>query len=291
MKSMTGFGRGEASAGGVAYQAEVSSVNRKQADVVVNLPRELSPLDPRVRKLVARAVSRGRVNVNIKAEVSDGAGGMVRVDEGLAAQYVAALRQLADKLDMHDLTDGFDPMRAPGVITLGDPLPEPEDAWPAVEAALAAALVALVEMRAAEGANLADDLRARLAKLVALVDTIAGRAPDVVERYRTNLHKRLQGAGLDIDLGDERVLREIGLFSERCDISEELTRLGSHFDQCGTYFDSAEPVGRSLDFLAQEMGRELNTIGSKANDAGIAQDIVEAKTELEKIREQVQNVE
>ena len=291
MKSMTGFGRGEASAGGIAYRVELSSVNRKQAEIVVNLPRELASLDARVRKLVGGSISRGRVNVNINVEAADGAGGMVQVDESLAAQYVEALDGLGARLGLPELRASFDPMRAPGVVTLGEPLPEADDAWPTLQEALSAALEALVEMRAAEGANLGTDMRVRLGKLAGLVDTVAGRAPDVVERYRTNLHKRLAGAGLEIDLDDERVMREIGMFSERCDISEELTRLASHFDQCGKYFESEEPVGRSLDFLAQEMNRELNTIGSKANDAGIAQDIVEAKTELEKIREQVQNVE
>ena len=177
------------------------------------------------------------------------------------------------------------------MVSLGTTLPEPDDAWPAVADALESALSDLVAMRCAEGAHLRDDLLRRLGRLQANVADIEHRAPAVAERYRENLHKRLAAGGLDIDLDDERVLREIGLFAERCDISEEITRLESHFVQCTKYFDSEEPVGRSLDFLAQEMNRELNTIGSKANDAGIAQDVVEAKTELEKIREQVQNVE
>ncbi len=291
MKSMTGFGRGEASAGGISYRAEVSSVNRKQADIVVSLPRELAPLDPRVREKVGGAISRGRVNVNITTGVAEGAGGAVQVDTALALQYAEALDRLAEALGQPGLREGFDPMRAPGVIEVGEALPGPDDAWPAVEGALSGALGALVEMRAAEGEHLREDMAGKLSRLESLLGEISACAPGVVERYRDNLHKRLGTAGLEVDLDDERVLREIGLFADRCDISEEIARLGSHFAQCRAYFGSDEPVGRSLDFLAQEMGRELNTIGSKANDAGIAQRIVEAKTELEKIREQVQNVE
>ncbi len=222
---------------------------------------------------------------------ADGAGGQVQVDEALAQQYLKALRRMADQLALHDLPDSFDPMRAPGVISLGEQLPEPDDAWPAIEGAVGEALSALLEMRAAEGAHLREDMLAKLDSLQAHVSAIEERAPEVAVRYRENLHKRLAGAGLEIDLDDERVLREVGVFAERCDISEEITRLASHFVQCKNYLESGEPVGRSLDFLAQEMNRELNTIGSKANDATIAQRVVESKTELEKIREQVQNVE
>ena len=291
MKSMTGFGRGEAQAGGLDYRAELSSVNRKQADIVVSLPRELAPLEQKIRELVGSKVSRGRVHVGLNVEAAEGAGGKVSVDGTLAADYVRALRELGDTLGMGELPATFDPMRAPGVIALGEPLPEPEDAWPSVEATVSSALDALIEMRSAEGAHLQKDMLAKLENLSGHVAAIEERAPEVAVRYRENLHKRLAAAGLEIDLDDERVLREIGLFAERCDVSEEITRLGSHFEQCRKYFDSGEPVGRSLDFLAQEMNRELNTIGSKANDAVIAQHVVEAKTELEKIREQVQNVE
>jgi len=291
MKSMTGFGRGEAQAGGLAYRAEVSSVNRKQTDIVVGLPRELAPLEIRVRELVSRHVSRGRVNVNINIGAAEGSAGTVQVDENLAAQYFEALKGLGDKLAIAGLENTLDPLRAPGVVTLGETVPEADDAWPVIHQALETALADLVAMRAAEGEHLCGDLVGKLERLQELVADIAARAPGVTERYRENLHKRLNGTGLEIDLDDERVLREIGLYSERSDISEEITRLGSHFAQCSNYFESEEAVGRSLDFLSQEINRELNTIGSKANDAAIAQLVVEAKTELEKIREQVQNVE
>jgi uncharacterized protein (TIGR00255 family) len=291
MKSMTGFGNGEASAGGLVYRAEVSSVNRKQVDIVVSLPRELVRLEAQVRERIGGAISRGRVNASIHISASDDSRGQLQVDEELARQYIDVLRGLADKLELGEILKGFDPLRAPGVLSLGVQMPAPDDAWEPVSRALDVALGELVEMRSQEGRHLCEDLRSRLSVLEDLAEKISGCAPDVVERYRANLHSRLKGAGLDIDSDDERVMKEIGLFAERSDISEEITRLQSHFLQCARYFESLEPVGRPLDFLAQEINRELNTIGSKANDAGIAQYIVEAKTELEKIREQVQNIE
>jgi len=291
MKSMTGFGHGEASADGLVYRAEVSSVNRKQVDIVVSLPRELIRLEAQVRERIGECISRGRVNVSINISAAEGSHGQLQVDEQLARQYIEVLRSLGDKLELGEILKGFDPLRAPGVLSLGVQLPEPDDAWALINQALDVALGALMEMRSQEGQHLCRDLQSRLSDLQCLVESISGCAPHVVERYRDNLHKRLNGAGLDINSDDERVMKEIGLFAERSDISEEITRLGSHFLQCERYFESAEPVGRPLDFLAQEINRELNTIGSKANDAGIAQHIVEAKTELEKIREQVQNIE
>ena len=291
MKSMTGFGNGEASADGLVYRAEVSSVNRKQIDIVVSLPREFVRLESQVRERIGVDISRGRVNVSINISAAEDSSGQLQVDEELAQQYVEILRGLGEKLELGEILKGFDPLRAPGVLSLGVKLPAPEDAWEPVSRALDAAMGALVEMRSQEGRHLCEDLRSRLSVLEGFVEKISRCAPDVVERYRANLHKRLNAAGLDIDSDDERVMKEIGLFAERSDISEEITRLRSHFLQCSRYFESSDPVGRPLDFLAQEINRELNTIGSKANDAGIAQYIIEAKTELEKIREQVQNIE
>jgi len=288
---MTGFGNGEASADGLVYRAEISSVNRKQVDIVVSLPREFVRLEAQVRERIGVDISRGRVNVSINISAAEDSSGQLQVDEELAQQYVEILRGLGEKLELGEILKGFDPLRAPGVLSLGVKLPAPEDAWDPVSRALDAAMAALVEMRSQEGRHLSEDLRSRLSVLEGFVEKISRCAPDVVERYRVNLHKRLNAAGLDIDSDDERVMKEIGLFAERSDISEEITRLRSHFLQCSRYFESLDPVGRPLDFLAQEINRELNTIGSKANDAGIAQYIIEAKTELEKIREQVQNIE
>ena len=291
MKSMTGLGCGEALNDDLIYRVEVASVNRKQADIVVNLPRELSALDSRIRKQVSEVVSRGRINVGISLKSSEAKGGSLSINLPLAEEYSAAIAKLEEHLGLNGLVSRFDPGRAPGVIQLGETLPEPEDAWPFVEKALKESLSKLLEMRSTEGAHLKSDLESRLATLKGFLQQIAEQAPSVVQRYRKNLIKRLDSAGIELNLDDERLIKEIGLFADRCDISEEITRLESHFAQCHKYFTRDEAVGRPLDFLIQEMGREINTIGSKANDASIAQIIVESKTELEKIREQIQNIE
>jgi|TARA_B110000196_G_scaffold75679_1_gene64957 uncharacterized protein (TIGR00255 family) len=291
MKSMTGFGCGEALNDDLIYRVEVASVNRKQADIVVNLPRELSALDSRIRKQVSEVVSRGRINVGISLKSAEAQSGSLSINLPLAEEYTAAIAKLEERLGLNGLVSRFDPSRAPGVIQLGETLPEPEDAWPFVQKALKESLSKLLEMRSTEGAHLKSDLESRLAVLKGFLQQISEQAPSVVKRYRDNLIKRLDSADIELNLDDERLIKEIGLFADRCDISEEVTRLESHFSQCHKYFKSDEAVGRPLDFLIQEMGREINTIGSKANDASIAQIIVESKTELEKIREQIQNIE
>ena len=288
---MTGFGCVEALNDDLIYRVEVASVNRKQADIVVNLPRELSALDSRIRKQVSEVVSRGRINVGISLKSAEAQGGSLTINLPLAEEYAAAITKLEERLGLNGLVSRFDPSRAPGVIQLGETLPEPEDAWPFVQKALKESLSKLLEMRSTEGAHLKSDLESRLTSLKSFLQQISEQAPSVVERHRENLIKRLDSADIELNLDDERLIKEIGLFADRCDISEEVTRLESHFAQCHKYFESDEAVGRPLDFLVQEMGREINTIGSKANDASIAQIIVESKTELEKIREQIQNIE
>ena len=291
MKSMTGFGNGEVLIDDLLYRVEISSVNRKQADIIINMPRELSALETRVRKMIKESVSRGRVNVNIFVKASSSEGGTINVNKELAKQYYEALRVLELDLGSNNFTDNFDPLRANGVINFGVTLPEVEDAWAHVKIALVQAVDHLIVMRSDEGAHLKADLESRLDKIKANLEKISEYASHVVSRHKENLFKRLTASGLELDLNDERVIKEIGIFADRCDITEEITRLESHFIQSEKYFSSNEAVGRPLDFLVQEISRELNTIGSKANDANIAQFIVETKTELEKIREQVQNVE
>ena len=185
----------------------------------------------------------------------------------------------------------FAPALTVNGVLAADSTVEVDALWPAVEKITRKAMTELIKMRRAEGKHLQEDLGEKLATLQGEVDAVKELAPGVIENHRSNLKKRLADGGVEIDLNDERILKEIGLFSDRSDISEETTRLASHFKQFAKYIKSKEPVGRAMDFLAQEMNRELNTIGSKANNATIGQHIVNAKTELEKMREQVQNVE
>jgi len=288
---MTGFGRGSAAAELGHVSVEVQSVNRKQADVVFQAPRELAELEPRVRQSVMASLSRGRVQVALNLERGEAAAAGMTVDKAMARALRNAFVELGDAVGENLAPSAADYLRQPGIIVAGGGTVDPGMAWQAVRPALDEALAAHTAMREAEGAHLKQDLTDRLAALAGFVAAIGSLAPERQVRQRELLFRRLREAGLDLDPSDERVLRELALYADRCDISEELTRLDSHFVKFRDYMDADEPSGRALDFLCQEMFRELNTIGAKANDAEIAQTIVEAKTELEKIREQIQNVE
>jgi len=291
MHSMTGFGRGSAATDAWHASVEISSVNRKQAEVVVQAPRELFELEGRIRKSVLGIVSRGRIQVSINLERAQGAASTIQVDDALAHAFHDAFIRLGRIVGHPLLPTASDYLRQPGIINLGNGEIDAEQAWLAIEPALNDALAGLAAMRQAEGSHLKEDFLTRLGTLVSFAGRIAADAPGRPIRQRELLAKRLRDAGLDLDPADERVAKELALFADRCDVSEELTRLDSHYAKFREYLDAADPPGRALDFLCQELFREFNTIGSKANDAGIAQMIVEAKTELEKIREQVQNVE
>jgi uncharacterized protein (TIGR00255 family) len=213
------------------------------------------------------------------------------VDEVLARAFHSAFADLSRTVGHEVLPTATDYLRQPGILNTGIGEMDAAEAWHAIKPALEEALAALAGMRETEGSHLRQDLIDRLGVLTSFARKIAVEAQDRPLRQRELLFRRLRDAELELDPADERVLRELALFADRCDISEELTRLESHFSKFLDYLDAAESPGRALDFLCQELFREFNTIGSKASDAGIAQTVVEAKTELEKIREQVQNVE
>jgi len=285
MFSMTGFGRGEAVADGVVWRVEISSVNRKALELVLHLPREIADLETSLRSRLADRLSRGRVQCSITADRGGAPGAVLRVDESLARQYAEHLRKLGFS------SESSDPTRWPGVFSLEQTEISARESQPPIETALDAALAQLIAMRQSEGAHLKADISTRLDGLAALLRAAREQSPQIVARYRETLRQRIADAGLPLPLDDERLLKEIALFADRCDISEELTRAESHIGQFRKYLDSGEPAGRALDFLCQELFREWNTVGSKANDATLAQTVVRAKSELEKIREQVQNIE
>lgn len=293
MKSMTGYGRGECAQDGLKITVEVSSVNRKQAEVSVTLPRELELLEAQIRDAINNLVARGRVNARVTLHTAENKlSARKHINEQLAKAYAAELARLAKQLKLAGEVTLDQVLRAPGVFQTDEELAGTEDLWPAVQKALNQSLAALVKMREREGAHLAKDLTARIGVMRTAVEKVQQQAPTTAANYRQNLLERIKSAGLEaIAPDDERLLKEIVLFADRSDISEELTRLQSHFQQYEDCRKSKEPVGRTLDFLAQEMNREINTIGSKANDAVISREIVTLKAELEKFREQAQNVE
>jgi uncharacterized protein (TIGR00255 family) len=289
MRSMTGYGRGTAAFDGRQIAVELSSVNRKQAEINLSLPRTLLELEPRVRDEINTHISRGRLTVAVGMHTKGKGPGAINL--AAAKSYRSQLETLRKTLKLDGEITLDQVLRGPGVLDSETVEIDTEEAWPALQKALKAALDQFVKMRKKEGEALANDLRKRILSIQRNVKTISVLAPKVMEHHRGLLLERAAKAGLEIEASDERLLKEIVFFADRSDISEELTRLRSHLDQFFTHLAKDEPVGRTLDFLLQELFRETNTIGNKANFLAISQIVVVMKTELEKLREQVQNIE
>jgi uncharacterized protein (TIGR00255 family) len=292
LRSMTGYGRGAAAARGIRVETELNSVNRKQLEVRLNLPRPLVSLESRMVELIQESVSRGQVSGGVVVRV---AGRMhhksLRVDRELAGAYLAELRRTARGLRLTDDLSASLLLQLPEVVTYCGADQDAAYVWPVLRKSLREAIRQLVAMREREGAALANDLRRRFRKLEAHLDAVRREAPLVTRKYRQALRARLREAGVPVVANDPLLLKELALFADKSDVSEEITRLGSHLKQAYGLLKSAEPAGRTLDFLAQEMFREINTIGSKANEVRITNEVIRFKTELERIREQVQNIE
>jgi len=290
MKSMTGYGRGIASVGTHTLTVQVSSVNRKTLDLAIKLPEEWESLEASVGEQVRKVASRGRVSVVIELTGESGASELVWDEDEIGA----VLDRLSDLADTRGVS--FQPT-ADLLWSIANSrrktaeLPVAEEAAPVVRAALSDALRGFGAMRAKEGEALLIDFITRLNTLRTQVEVITARAPQVTAGYREQLLTRLRQAGLELDVTDERVLKEIALFADRCDVTEELTRLKSHFEQFTTLIKSDGEIGRKSEFILQEIGREVNTVGSKANDLAISRAVIELKNELERVREQMANVE
>lgn len=287
---MTGYGRGATALGQQTLTVQVSSVNRKSLDLAIKLPEEWESLEAYVGEQVRKVASRGRVSVTVELSGTATAGEVTWDD----AELNETLDRLADFADSRGMTFTPTPELLWAIANSqrkSAEFPDADTAVPAVRTALADALRGFVAMRAAEGEALLVDFLARMSTLRAQMDAIAFRAPQVPEIYRDQLLQRLRQAELELDLDDERVLREIALFADRSDITEELTRFRSHLDQFAGLLKSDGEIGRKSEFILQEIGREVNTIGSKANDLAISKAVIELKNELERIREQIANVE
>jgi len=288
---MTGYGRGECERDGARISVEINSVNRRQSDIVINLPRQLGAFEPRIRQTVADRVTRGRTNVVVGFERSENTARTLALDTALARSYHENLRALQAELRVTgEITIGMI-LQAPGVLRFPEEDLAPNETWPALERALADALDELVRMREREGRHLARDLIHRLKVVRQALKEVRRLHPAIAEKYRLALLDRLEKAGLEFSPGDDRLLREVAIYADRSDVSEELTRLESHLTQFAHHLRKDEPVGRTLEFITQEIARELNTLGAKAGDAEISRHVVASKAELEKIREQVQNLE
>jgi uncharacterized protein (TIGR00255 family) len=288
---MTGYGRAESERNGAKITVEINSVNRRQSDIVINLPRELSGFEPRVRQTVSDRITRGRTNVVVGYERTTNAARNLVLDNALARSYHESMRALQDELRVTgEITIGMI-LGAPGVLRFAEEGIAPNDTWKTLEDALRNALDDLLKMRSREGKHLAKDLIHRLKIVRQELKEVRKMHPAVAEKYRATLLERLQKAGVDLAPNDERLLKEIAFFADRSDVSEELTRLESHLAQFAQQLRREEPVGRTLEFITQEISRELNTLGAKAGDAEISRHVVACKSEVEKIREQIQNLE
>jgi uncharacterized protein (TIGR00255 family) len=290
MHSMTGYGRGQAITQGTKVIAEIQSVNKRQTEILVNLPPGLASLESELRAKVDSNLHRGRIVVTISAS-GPAAHHQPVVDSDLANLYLAQFTQLQEKLSLPGDITIETILRSPGVISAAEQVVLDTSTRSAVDAALDLALEQLLQMRAKEGSNLHTELLRRTKSISRALSKIRKLQPRVAKRYRTLLFERIQKIGLEITLDDDRLTKDVTFFAEHSDFSEELSRLESHLDLFLETTNKQQAIGRTLEFISQELGRELNTLSAKANDAEISQIVVQCKAELEKIREQVQNVE
>jgi uncharacterized protein (TIGR00255 family) len=293
VRSMTGFGRAEVSTDLCSVTVEARSVNHRHLDPSIRLPRTLASFEPHVRRALAQRLERGRLDLNV--QLGPGTGGSAQrivVDAPLAREYAERARGLASELGLSGEVSLEWLLARAGVIRTEEPEPAEGDAlWPVLDAALGRALDALVEQRTTEGAALEAALRALTIELTRHVDMLASRAPAGAARREQRLRERIRGLIDSANVDEGRILTEAALWAERSDVTEELARLRSHLDQLGAILDKGGPVGRALDFLLQELNREVNTVASKADDLELSQTAIAAKGVLEKMREQVQNLE
>lgn len=291
LRSMTGFGTGTATAGTESLTVELRSVNHKFCEVKVRLPRELAALEGSLQKLVKDRVARGAVDVQVRRASRTALGVVPQVDVALAREYRRAWEDLAKALELPDTVTLKDIAVQPNVIRLEEQAVALDDAGKAAESALLLALEALRQMREKEGLALFTDLSTRLALVAQWVEEVKVLAPKAIELYRTRLSERIAELSKGLAVDSQRLAQEVAFFAERTDVAEEMTRLSSHLAQFLELLRSKEPSGRKMDFLVQEMHREVNTTGSKSQHAEISSRIMQLKAELERIREQVQNVE
>lgn len=291
IKSMTGFGQGEAASDRYSARIELRSVNHRYLDMFLRVPKQYSQLEEVLRRVIAERVSRGRIEAAVSVEEFAQKERNVRLNVPLLQGYLRALEGIREILGSDEKITLSQILALPGVLEVEEPEADWEDLQKVLGEAAAQALDDLERMRAAEGARLFSDLQEKIVRLEELQSAVAQVAPQVVEDYRARLSERLRDLLHGTTLTEERFLAEVALFADRCSIDEELVRLGSHTQQLKELLHSTQPVGRKLDFLIQEMNREVNTIGSKSSSAQVAGLVVELKSELEKVREQVQNIE
>ena len=291
IKSMTGYGGAKGEKSAIAVSAELKSVNNRYLDVSVRLPKSCLFAEEAVRSAVAARISRGKVDVFVTVDTSAAEEGIIKVNEPLAAAYLKAVRDTAAAYDLDGTVTALQLVRMPDVMVQEKSDTDRDVLLQAISAVLEQALEDFDAMRTREGQRLAEDIQEKLAGLESMVDRIEARSPQTVAEYRARLLARMQEVLADSAVDDSRILQEAAIYADKVAVDEEMVRLKSHIAQFRHLLSVGSPVGRKLDFLLQEMNREANTTGSKCSDSEIAGIVIDMKAELEKIREQIQNME
>lgn len=291
LKSMTGYGRGQGAGAGFDLQVEIRSVNHRYFELISKIPKQFSFLEDQLKRQVQAAVSRGKVEVTVTAQMDASKNVEVSVNREAAEIYLSALRESAEELGLENDLKLSNLLQLPEIFSVRRLEIDEEEAARAVTEAAEAAITTHKEMRLAEGSRLAEDLKTKLGRVEELVTQVEQRAPELQRAYYDRLYQKLSEVLKDQTVDESRLVTEAAIFADKVAVDEETVRLRSHLHQFRTFLESDGPVGKKMDFLVQEMNRETNTIGSKAQDVQIARIVVELKSEIEKIREQIQNIE
>lgn len=291
IKSMTGFGAGDAETADFKVHIEVKAVNQRFLETNYHMPYSMNMFENQLTKKIKEYASRGKLDINIRFQDLRDKAVTVKVDKGLVAAYGQALQEISSQLELSAPVTAAQIASYPDVLKLNEENADLEAAQPVLMQAMEQALESFAAMREAEGQNIQRDLLARIGTLENFVGELEKLAPEIVAAYRQRLENLLREYLAKEDIEESRIIQEVALFTDKVNYTEETVRLRSHFDQFRQIITAGEPVGRKLDFLIQEMNREINTVASKANSAGAAQFVVDVKSEIEKIREQIQNIE
>jgi uncharacterized protein (TIGR00255 family) len=290
IKSMTGFGRGEASQDNITFSVDIKTVNHRYSDISVRLPRMVSPLEEKIREYMGSKLNRGKIDIYINYD-SFGQDTKVKLDTNLASAYVDSLSILKQQFDIKDDISLSLITKFPDILKLETEEKDLDFLWSVLYSAIEQAVESLVEMRSREGERLCKDMLEKLDCINATIDQIKAKSPELVEVYKNKLYDKIKEMTKDIQLDENRLLTEVAIYADKSSIDEEIVRLKSHIEEFKKTLYVQGTIGKKLDFIVQEMNREVNTIGSKASDLGVVNNVIAMKTEIEKIREQVQNIE
>ncbi len=291
LRSMTGYGRSQKILGGRDILVEIRSVNHRYYEYSSRIPRSYNYIDEKLKALLKTSVSRGKIEVAVTINNIEGKDTEIAINKGVAEGYVTALRSVSEELGLVDDITLSKLIKLPDVFSVQKTPDDEEQIWKDVSEVTAEALAKFVEMRQVEGERLRSDVIEKADNILSMVGCVEEISPQTVENYRNRLFKKISEILEDKNIDEQRILTEAAVFADKVAVDEETVRLRSHISQLKTMLDSDEPVGRKLDFIVQEMNREVNTIGSKAQDLNVTKYVVDMKSEIEKIREQIQNIE